>query len=1370
MVTLNLTVNQPTTSSLSATICAPATYDFNGQILGSTGNYTSTLINAVGCDTVITLLLTVNEPSSSAISATICAPATYDFNGQTLGSTGTYTSTHINAVGCDSVVTLNLTVNQPTTSSFSVTICAPATYDFNGQILGSTGTYTSTLINAVGCDSVVTLNLTVNHPTASSFSATICAPVTYDFNGQILGSTGNYTSTLINAVGCDSVITLQLTVNEPSSSAISSTICAPATYDFNGQTLGSTGTYTSTLINAVGCDSVITLNLTVNQPSNIFITDTICAPLQYTVGSQTLSASGTYNITLMNQAGCDSNITLNLHIDQDLLSIIQQPQARQLLLNDTGIFAVEVSGARNYRWQHKQGNVWENLLEQHPYSGTSTPNLRFIALASLQNTEYRLKASGCQGIIYSNTVLLSVHPQVDSIRIELPIYTSCPGDTINIPIRISGSSQIGAIQVDFSYDTTAVQWLSYSANPQNGIILQQQNGLIHISRQATNLLPFYSDTLLTLRLVVMAQGNSSFHWQIPSPGSIGISTPSPEELLHRVSYRSGGINASGNRPTVQAQPLNTDVLAGQPVVLNLQAQNIQAIQWQQFTNGVWIDLFGGGLYHGVNSDSLIILNTPDSLNLTRYRAVLFGTCPSTLISNEAVLTVLSNRVPVVLQIDSLGACPGGTVQIPIRLSQAEAVDSFHLVLTYNPDSIQLQNTGPVHPSLAGRIHIQSTPGRLQLSGRNLSGYLTAATMTILSPSFMVLASSRFELDSIPHSFQWFSPYRQSLHSVFVSGGVFLNVSPNIEILPLPFLCTADAPFTLQANPAGGVFSGSGVIGNQLYPVLGAGTRLITYSVNVNGCVLTTQSFMTIYTTTQGSAGMDQQICYGSSATLTASGGSRYRWSIGDTTASIQVLPTSTSSYWVEITNSVGCSSFDTVQVVVIQPIQVSAGPDQTICPGGSAVLMASGAAQYYWTFDNGAPAIGLSSLTSPNPVASPTSSTVYVVRGFGANGCVSTDTVRVIVNSSPVISLSDTAINYCPGTPAVALQAFGASTYTWTLSNGSPSTGLSGNTGSLVFASPMQTTVYRVTGTNAQGCTSTANVTVYVERLSTGPSRIICQGSSTTLSANYSGFTTFGQQVFYQWTPTTGLNNPNVAQPVASPSSTIQYRVYAYSAGCTLTAVVSVIVNPSPTVQAGPDVSIAPGSSIRLQARISGGTSPIQFSWSPTAGLSNSTILDPIASPLVSTNYVLTVTPGNGCVRSDTIRVGVDSSITGHAVGGRVVYDNAQLTPLSQATVVLENLGSAPAPAPPPSPHSTALSQPSAGVGVQQSIDSPQSSPTTPQSSPTTPQLSQSTPQLSQATLQFSRAIPCENVTQPGRLRPRASNRRLRLISNSVNR
>jgi hypothetical protein len=194
---------------------------------------------------------------------------------------------------------------------------------------------------------------------------------------------------------------------------------------------------------------------------------------------------------------------------------------------------------------------------------------------------------------------------------------------------------------------------------------------------------------------------------------------------------------------------------------------------------------------------------------------------------------------------------------------------------------------------------------------------------------------------------------------------------------------------------------------------------------------------------------------------------------------------------------------------------------------------------------------------------------------------------------------------------------------------------------------------------------------------------VICQGTSTTLRATYTGLVGPGQTVVYQWTPVTGLSNPNIAQPLASPTATTQYRVYAYSAGCTLTAVTSVIVNPSPLVQAGVDVRIVPGSSIRLEGRVTGGAAPVQYSWSPVTGLSNPLALDPVASPTTTTDYVLTATSGNGCVRSDTIRITVDST-AGYLLGGRVLYDNAQLTPLPQATVTLEFLGSAPIPVPLP--------------------------------------------------------------------------------------
>ncbi len=95
-----------------------------------------------------------------------------------VSASGRYFVRAENVNGCRQLLWVDVGVLLPSTSSLSATICAPATYDFNGQTLGSTGTYTSTLINGVGCDSVVTLNLTVNHPTASSLSATICAPAT----------------------------------------------------------------------------------------------------------------------------------------------------------------------------------------------------------------------------------------------------------------------------------------------------------------------------------------------------------------------------------------------------------------------------------------------------------------------------------------------------------------------------------------------------------------------------------------------------------------------------------------------------------------------------------------------------------------------------------------------------------------------------------------------------------------------------------------------------------------------------------------------------------------------------------------------------------------------------------------------------------------------------------------------------------------------------------------------------------------------------------------------------------------------------------------------------------------------------------------
>jgi trimeric autotransporter adhesin len=315
IVTLNLMVNVPTSSTTNASICQGSSYTFNGSTYNVAGTYSKTLINAVGCDSIATLNLTVNAPTSSTTNAGICLGGSYLFNGTSYNTTGTYSKTLMNAVGCDSIVTLNLTVNVPTTSTTNASICQGSSYTFNGSTYNVAGTYSKTLINAVGCDSIATLNLTVNIPTSSTTSASICQGSSYTFNGSTYSTAGTYSKTLINAAGCDSIATLNLTVNVPTSSTTNASICQGSSYAFNGSTYNIAGTYSKTLINAVGCDSITTLNLTVNVPTSSTTNTSICQGGSYTFNGSIYNVAGTYTKTLMNAGGCDSITTLNLTVN-----------------------------------------------------------------------------------------------------------------------------------------------------------------------------------------------------------------------------------------------------------------------------------------------------------------------------------------------------------------------------------------------------------------------------------------------------------------------------------------------------------------------------------------------------------------------------------------------------------------------------------------------------------------------------------------------------------------------------------------------------------------------------------------------------------------------------------------------------------------------------------------------------------------------------------------------------------------------------------------------------------------------------------------------------------------------------------------------
>ena len=126
---------------------------------------------------------------------------------------GTYTVTVTDFNNC--VSTANITITEPSLliSSIIISSCDSYTWNQNNMMYTTSGAYTDTITNALGCDSVITLNLTINNSTASSSAVTSCDSYTWNQNNMMYTTSGAYTDTITNALGCDSVITLNLIID-----------------------------------------------------------------------------------------------------------------------------------------------------------------------------------------------------------------------------------------------------------------------------------------------------------------------------------------------------------------------------------------------------------------------------------------------------------------------------------------------------------------------------------------------------------------------------------------------------------------------------------------------------------------------------------------------------------------------------------------------------------------------------------------------------------------------------------------------------------------------------------------------------------------------------------------------------------------------------------------------------------------------------------------------------------------------------------------------------------------------------------------------------------------------------------------------------
>lgn len=341
------------------------------------------------------------------------------------------------------------------------------------------------------------------------------------------------------------------------------------------------------------------------------------------------------------------------------------------------------------------------------------------------------------------------------------------------------------------------------------------------------------------------------------------------------------------------------------------------------------------------------------------------------------------------------------------------------------------------------------------------------------------------------------------------------------------------------------------------------------------------------------------VCGFSSTTLTANGASTYTWfgnNVTYTSSSIVVTPSTTTCYSLMGANTNGCYGYSGVCVSLQTNLSLFTTATQSICPGGSATLSASGAQTYTWYPGN---------LSGSVVVVSPTVSTCYTLNATGASGCSGSTVLCVSVQSNSTVGIMGPN-SICAG-DSTYFYAYGGTSYTW-----NPG----GYYGGMFVASPSVSTCYTVNASTSCGVISAIkclSVTLTNNTISISGPSVICAGTTATFTPNGAGN--------YTWFPG-GLNDTTI---VVSPSVSTCYTVVGTGCVGTVSAVKCVSVAPTPTLSISGSTTLCYGASGTLTA--SGANT---YTWYGSSGTYTGSSI--VFTAGASTCFSVVGASANGCL------------------------------------------------------------------------------------------------------------------------------------------
>ena len=334
-VSVTIHVHPNVERDIYQTICENDTYSYFGEDIHTPGVYDHTLHTQYGCDSIVHLHLDNWQTFETTVSDRFCQNDTYQFYGQDITSPGVYTHTLLSVHDCDSTIRLNLSQDPVYEFEMWESTCegGPGFYYEGSYLQPNTVPYSFPYETVNHCDSIVILHIDEAEYNTKNYNVSICGTeYTWVSNGVTYYETGVYHDTLHFDNTCDSVVVLNLEIRPNHYDDVVVSSCDDYRWlndNFNvDMTFTESTVYTHHYINAYGCESEATLHLTINDHDEyafVVPEDEACDQyfwdpqgheISYTDHDGDLyTMTGVYHRTYLNQADCDSLVTMRVDME-----------------------------------------------------------------------------------------------------------------------------------------------------------------------------------------------------------------------------------------------------------------------------------------------------------------------------------------------------------------------------------------------------------------------------------------------------------------------------------------------------------------------------------------------------------------------------------------------------------------------------------------------------------------------------------------------------------------------------------------------------------------------------------------------------------------------------------------------------------------------------------------------------------------------------------------------------------------------------------------------------------------------------------------------------------------------------------------------